>query len=190
MSEERLEITLHGQLFRLKAPVGEHEMLLKAANYVNEVMRELTSMTGGRTAADSATLALQAAFRISHEYFKSLENNDSKAVAENVEARLQAVNEMLRNALSTGTHSYVPTTELLEEEPHVEEPAPLPVEEVAEEEVVEEEVVAAKPPRAQKKTEQKLKYVADEHIDSQDDLLPFDMLGHETKFSRKRNRDI
>ncbi|MDD4278293.1 MAG: cell division protein ZapA [Candidatus Sumerlaeales bacterium] len=104
MMDERLEITLHGQLFRLRAPVEEHDRLTKAANYVNEVMAELSSMTIGHATVDTATLALQAAFRISNEYFKLIELNNAEAPEDafdeaKVEKRLQAVNEILDDLL-------------------------------------------------------------------------------------------
>lgn len=88
MSDDRLEVILGGHVFRLRAPIEEHDCLKKAANYVNTTMEELRVAGGGPAVVDTTTLALQTAFRISHEYFKLMAGDRPVATAPSIEEQM------------------------------------------------------------------------------------------------------
>lgn len=106
MLDEKLEIKLAGHIFRLRAPIEEHECLKKAADHVNDTMDSLRS-AGGPAVVDTAMLALQTAFRVSHEYFKLRQGDCPIPIAASMEKqateRLSSVNsqidEMLRASM-------------------------------------------------------------------------------------------
>ena len=103
MTDDRIEVTLHGHVFRLRAPLEEHECLKKAAAHVNTIMEQLRTAGSGPAVVDTATLALQAAFRISHEYYKMMSGERPVPVAPSLQKqvgdRLQVVNDQLDELL-------------------------------------------------------------------------------------------
>ena len=89
MSDDRLEVILGGHVFRLRAPIEEHDCLKKASNYVNTTMEELrTAGGGGPAVVDTTTLALQTAFRISHEYFKLMAGDRPVAATPSIQEQM------------------------------------------------------------------------------------------------------
>lgn len=88
MSDDRLEVILGGHVFRLRAPIEEHDCLKKASNYVNTTMEELRTAGGGPAVVDTTTLALQTAFRISHEYFKLMAGDRPVAAPPSIQEQM------------------------------------------------------------------------------------------------------
>lgn len=67
----RIEVEIYNMVFRLRAPVEEHDRLKRAARHVDNVLRELVV---SQTSPDTTRLAIQAAFLISHDYLKIAED--------------------------------------------------------------------------------------------------------------------
>jgi len=74
--EKRIELTIHGQTFRLKCPEGEEERLRAAATLVESKMADLTQSTG---LVDSVRVAIMAAFHLAYEVLSSEEKNFQKS---------------------------------------------------------------------------------------------------------------
>lgn len=67
-----LELEIFNLMFRLRAPKEEHERLMRAGKHVDTVMRELVA---SQPSADTTRLAIQAAFLIASDYFRTLDES-------------------------------------------------------------------------------------------------------------------
>ena len=68
----KIELDIFNLPFRLRAPADEHDRLRRAARHVNDVMRELVV---SQSTPDTVRLAIQAAFLITHEYVKLMDDH-------------------------------------------------------------------------------------------------------------------
>ena len=67
-----LELEIYNIPLRLRAPEPEHDRLRRAARHVDSVMRDQLAVL---PLADPARLAVQAAFIVATEYFRSLDQH-------------------------------------------------------------------------------------------------------------------
>jgi len=67
----RLEVEIFGLTFRMRAPEEEHDRLKRAARHVDNVLRELGQ---SQSTPDTARQAIQAAFLITHDYIKLMDD--------------------------------------------------------------------------------------------------------------------
>lgn len=94
-----LEVDIYGLPFKLRAPVEEHDRLRRAARHVDNVMREVMV---SYVTPDTARLAIQAAFLITVDYMKLMDDiaNRNGATDENkrrVDDLLQRLEESLKS---------------------------------------------------------------------------------------------
>ena len=95
----KLELEIYGLTFRLRAPAEDHDRLKRAARHVDNVMRELTV---SQTTPDTSRLAIQAAFMITLDYIKLMDDiaHESGATDENrrrVDQLLQRLEDSLKS---------------------------------------------------------------------------------------------
>ncbi len=95
----RVELDIFGMVFRLRAPSEEHDRLKRAARHVDNVMRELVV---NMTTPDTTRLAIQAAFLITMDYVKLMDDiaTDSgvtNEVRRRVDDLTQRLDESLRS---------------------------------------------------------------------------------------------
>lgn len=96
--QSRLELDIYGHTFRLRAPAEDHDRLKRAARRVDEVLREISV---SQVTPDTTRLGIQAAFLISLDYVKLVDDIDNRngATDENrkkVDDLLQRLEESLR----------------------------------------------------------------------------------------------
>lgn len=89
--QARVEVEIQGHVFRLRAPVQEHDRLKRAARHVENVLRDLEK---SNTATDSARLGIQAAFLIALDFYKYME--DQEALAGVTEKSSKKFDDLLR----------------------------------------------------------------------------------------------
>lgn len=94
-----LEVEIYGLPFRLRAPIEEHDRLRRAARHVDNVMREVVV---SQVTPDTARLAMQAAFLITVDYLKLMDDiaNRNGATDENkrrVDDLLHRLEESLKS---------------------------------------------------------------------------------------------
>jgi cell division protein ZapA (FtsZ GTPase activity inhibitor) len=95
----RLEVEVYGLTFRLRAPLEDHDRLRRSARHVDNVMRELVV---SQTTPDTTRLAIQAAFMITLDYIKLMDDiaNETGATDENkkrVDQLLERLEESLKS---------------------------------------------------------------------------------------------
>lgn len=116
-----LELKIYSLPFRLRAPEEEHERLERAARHVDTTMRELVA---ANPSADTTRLAIQAAFLIATDLFRSLDEGFAGGTPPAQFAR--RVEEMLTGldkALAEMKSVLPPPAETFPVQPY-EEPAP------------------------------------------------------------------
>lgn len=99
MSEEkRIELSIHGQVFRLRCPEGEEEKLRSTAELVESRINEIVK---SGTMADSLRVALMAAFHFAYELV-SREEGTFRHSAEyrKIQKRLKALVKQIDTNLS------------------------------------------------------------------------------------------
>jgi cell division protein ZapA (FtsZ GTPase activity inhibitor) len=94
-----LEVDIYGLPFKLRAPIEEHDRLRRAARHVDNVMREVMV---SHVTPDTARLAMQAAFLITVDYMKLMDDiaNRNGATDDNkrrVDDLLQRLEESLKS---------------------------------------------------------------------------------------------
>ena len=93
----RLELTVYGMVFRMRAPEVEHERLTRAAQHVDSVMTELAQ---NMTTPDTARLAVQSAFVITMEHMKLMDDIAMEnGMTNEVRRRVEDLNRRLEESL-------------------------------------------------------------------------------------------
>lgn len=97
-SPAKLEFTIYNLPFRLRAPVEDHERLVRAARHVDDLMRRLSE---SQVTPDTGKLALQAALLSTVEYFKIIDDAQSVVgLTEDVKRRVDYLIEALDQELA------------------------------------------------------------------------------------------
>jgi len=97
-SAAKLEFTIYNLPFRLRAPVEEHERLVRAARQVDEMMKELSA---SQVTPDTGKLALQAALLSTVEYLKVIDDTaHAVGLTEDVKRRVERLIEQLDQELT------------------------------------------------------------------------------------------
>jgi cell division protein ZapA len=96
--ENRIEITIGGQVFRLRCPEGEEERLRAAAQMVEAKIVELTKST---TMVDSLRVNAMAAFHFAYELLSRDEKNFERSTEyKKIQKRLRSLVEEIDSNLS------------------------------------------------------------------------------------------
>jgi cell division protein ZapA len=96
--ENRVEVTIGGQVFRLRCPEGEEELLRAAAQMVEAKIAELTQST---TLVDSVRVALMSAFHFAYELISRDEKNFQRSAEyKKIQKRLRTLVEEIDSNLS------------------------------------------------------------------------------------------
>ncbi|MBX7246088.1 MAG: cell division protein ZapA [Candidatus Sumerlaeaceae bacterium] len=96
---ERLELEIYGLVFRLRAPVEEHDRLKRAGRQVDNAIRELAV---SQKTPDSTRLAIQAAFLISHDFIKLMDDFAAKnGVTDETRRRVDDLLQRIDDSISS-----------------------------------------------------------------------------------------
>jgi len=96
--EKRIEVSIQGQVFRLRCPEGEEEQLRSAAQMVEAKMAELTQSTG---LVDSVRVAMMAAFHFAYELLSRDEKSFRRSPEyKRIQKRLRTLIETIDSNLS------------------------------------------------------------------------------------------
>jgi len=96
--ETRIEVSVGGQVFRLRCPEGEEEQLRAAAQMVEAKLAELTQSTA---LVDSLRVALMAGFHFAYELLSRDEKNFQRSSEyKKIQKRLRMLVEEIDSNLS------------------------------------------------------------------------------------------
>lgn len=95
--DKRIEISIHGQVFRLRCPEGEEGRLHAAAKMVEE---KITELVESATLADSLRMALMAAFNFAYELLNRQEktfrrSSEYRKIQERLETLIDEIDSNL-----------------------------------------------------------------------------------------------
>ncbi|KPL12320.1 hypothetical protein AMJ85_01140 [candidate division BRC1 bacterium SM23_51] len=96
--EKRIEISIHGQLFRLRCPEGEEEQLRATAKMVED---KITEIAEGGSLTDSVRIAQMAAFNFAYELLERREKSFRRSSEyKRIQKRLKTLIEEIDSNLS------------------------------------------------------------------------------------------
>jgi cell division protein ZapA (FtsZ GTPase activity inhibitor) len=94
-----VELDIYGHSFRLRAPTDEHDRIKRAARHVDNVLRELVV---SQTTPDTGRLAIQAAFLITLDYLKLMDDiHQESGITDEVKRRVDDLTRRLDESLRT-----------------------------------------------------------------------------------------